>query len=94
MLSRRASFDSGLLQLIIIKDYNRFHFIFLGILSLFFDTRKYIGFEVVKLAEFSIHSRRSKISLAVDGEVFKMQSPIHFSTKPTALNLEVPRTHQ
>ena len=89
ILNKRTTFDTGLLQLIIIKDYNRFYFILLGFLSLFFDMRKYIGFETLQLTEFAIDAKNKKMSVAVDGEVFKLDCPIQFSSAHLALDMRV-----
>lgn len=94
MLHNRIRFDSGLLQLIIIKDYNRFYFILLGILSLFFDMRKYIGFDTFMLKEFTIDSKQKKLSVAVDGEIFTLSSPVQFSSEHLVLDMHIPRKNE
>jgi diacylglycerol kinase family enzyme len=92
-LGRRARLSGGELCLFIAKPRGR-----LGVVGLLL--RAALGrldqardFEQHRLKTVTIHSRHRRLTIALDGEVLRLHTPLHYRTRPGALRILVPQGH-
>jgi diacylglycerol kinase family enzyme len=89
-LGRRKRLDGGHLAVYIAPRLTRS-----GLLRLTWDAiagklRDFRGWEMLRVEELSIASRRKQIKVSYDGEVSRFQSPLHYRIRPVSLNVDVP----
>lgn len=46
--------------------------------------------DTIELSEVTVTSRAQKLKVAIDGEIMKMTSPLHYRSRPSALRVLVP----
>jgi diacylglycerol kinase family enzyme len=89
-LGRRAALDRGELCLYYTRRTGRWGLVWLSLRALFGRLAQDKDFEAVCLPEVYIESRRSKLLLAVDGEVVEVAPPLLFRTRPGGLRVLAP----
>lgn len=51
-------------------------------------------FEIFPVSQMTVHSRRARIGVGIDGEMVRMKSPLVFKTLPLALHVIAPPEYQ
>lgn len=90
-IGERARIDGGRLSIYIVKKQGRAALVRLSLEALFGRLRQARDFEALTAAEFVIDTRHSRILVATDGEVQRMQPPLHYRIRPRSLRVIVPQ---
>lgn len=90
-IGRRAAMDKGKLSVYFLHRGGR-----LGVISLLFRTitgtaKQWREFEEVLSETVSIQTRRKRMHVAFDGEVYTMETPLQYKILPKALRVLVPK---
>lgn len=89
-LGRRERLDGGSLGLYLLRDEGR-----TGLLRVVLHSLVYRpggdSFENYNAAQIKISTRRRRVRVALDGEVFKLTSPLYYSTAPASLRVIAPK---
>lgn len=89
-IGRRTTLEAGRLSLYMAQHGGRFGLLRLAVLALLHRLRQAEDFEMLEAAEFVIRPARRRIRVAADGEVVRMQGPLHYRIRPGALRVKVP----
>jgi diacylglycerol kinase family enzyme len=89
-IGSRARLDDGLLSLYIAHTHSRWGMLKLGMRAAFGRLRQSRDFEISTVESVHINSRRSKVNVAVDGEVAHLSTPVKYSIWPRGLRVIVP----
>jgi diacylglycerol kinase family enzyme len=94
MLGRRATLSAGELCLFIAKPRG-----LLGIVGLMVRTAlgrlgRSDDFERWIAKALTIHSRRRRMTMALDGEILRLRTPLRYRTRPAALRVLVPESNR
>jgi diacylglycerol kinase family enzyme len=89
-LGTRTRLDSGILTVLITKKSSRTHLFFDAMLALFGHIRdaKYLDVEFVRALTIRTEQQATEVSL--DGEVVKLNGPLHYRSVPNAVKVIVP----
>jgi len=88
---RRNSMADGQLCLFVANEASRLGLIRLAIQALLGHLREASDFTAMTTTEILIETRRKRLSVAVDGEVLTLESPLHYQVRRNALKVMVPR---
>ena len=86
----RACLDAGLLSLHVTHKAGRLRLIALALRALFGRLRAAKDFDSLCVHEVWIETRHKRLSVAADGEVTIMHTPLHYRVRPGALRVLVP----
>jgi diacylglycerol kinase family enzyme len=89
-IGRRSSLQEGRLHLYVTHHTGRLGLLRLSLMALLGRLRRGTNFDVLCTREFSVETRRKRISVALDGEVMLMETPLHYRIRPEALRVIVP----
>ena len=89
-LGHRARIDEGKLCLYAIRARSRIHLFWAGIRGVFGRLDQQRDFITAYVDELEISSDRPALSVAVDGETERMETPLRYRIRPKALKLIVP----
>jgi diacylglycerol kinase family enzyme len=90
-LGRRARLSGGELCLFVAKPRGRLGVVGLLLRAALGRLDRARDFEQHRLEKVTIHSRHRRLTVALDGEVFRLHTPLHYRTRPGALRVIVPR---
>ena len=90
-LGSRACIDGGKLGLYLTHGTGRFGLFRLAFHALFGRVDQAEDFDVFSVTEARIETRKRRLLVACDGEVERMEAPLHYRTRPAALRVLVPR---
>ena len=90
-LGSRACVDGGKLGLYLTRGTGRFGLFRLAFHALFGRVDQAKDFDVFCVTEARIESRKRRLLVACDGEVERMEAPLHYRIKPASLRVLVPR---
>jgi diacylglycerol kinase family enzyme len=90
-LGSRPCVDGGRLGLYLTHGTGRFGLFRLAFHALFGRVDQAEDFDVFCVTEARIESRKRRLLVACDGEVERMEAPLHYRIKPAALHVLVPR---
>lgn len=90
-IGARPSLDRGELSVYFTTRTGRFAIVRLALRALLGRLEQAKDFESTTLQEFWIDTRRRHLHVATDGEVHTFTPPLHFRTRPRALNVIAPR---
>ena len=88
---RRNNMADGQLCLFVANEVSRLGLIRLAVQALFGRLREASDFTAMTTTEILIETRRKKLSVAVDGEVLTLESPLHYQVRRNALRVMVPK---
>ena len=91
-LGSRACVNGGKLGLYLSQGTGRLGLFRLAFHALFGRVDQAKDFDVFCVTEARIETRKRRLLVACDGEVERMQSPLHYRIRPAALQVLVPRT--
>lgn len=87
----RSCLDAGQLSLYVTHRTGRLGLIRLALRALFGGLRNERDFDALCTKEVWIETRRTRQSIAIDGEVMLMNMPLHYRVRPGALRVLVPQ---
>jgi diacylglycerol kinase family enzyme len=87
----RAALDRGELCLYVARSHSRFQLLLVMIRAILGRMMRERDFEAFAARGVAIESRARRLRVAVDGELVKMQPPLHCTIRPGALRVLVPR---
>lgn len=90
-LGSRARLDAGRLGLYLSHGTGRFGLIRLALHALFGRVNQAKDFEAFCVTEARIETSHRRLLVARDGEVERMETPLHYRIRPGALHVLVPR---
>ena len=91
-LGSRACVNDGKLGLYLSQGTGRLGLFRLAFHALFGRVDQAKDFDVFCVSEARIETRKRRLLVACDGEVERMQTPLHYRIRPAALRVLVPRT--
>jgi diacylglycerol kinase family enzyme len=86
----RRRLDAGELCLLVANRVGRLDLVRLAFLALFGHLNEASDLDVLTSKQFSIETRKSHASVSTDGEVHKMNTPLNYVIRPSALRVIVP----
>ncbi|MFL6537331.1 MAG: diacylglycerol/lipid kinase family protein [Chthoniobacterales bacterium] len=89
-IGARAALDRGQLGLYLTHRTGRVGLLRLALRALFHRLEQAKDFEVYRVTEVTIESRRERLLVARDGEVEWIRTPLHYRTRPRALKVFAP----
>jgi diacylglycerol kinase family enzyme len=89
-LGSRARLDRGLLWVYIMRRLSRWGLVRLAFSILFGRFRKHEDFETFSATSVRIETRRKRLAVALDGDVTRLRTPLHYHSLPGALNVIAP----
>jgi diacylglycerol kinase family enzyme len=89
-LGRRERLDSGKLYLYIPHNIGRMHLVKLAFDFISGRIHEAEGIDVLEVEKFTVHARRKRIPVAMDGEVKILESPLEYRSRPRALTVVRP----
>lgn len=89
-LGVRSSLERGELSLYVARNARRWGILRLGLRALLGRLRQDRDFEAMAVPQVEVSMPRRTARVALDGELFRMQSPIHFRVLPRALRVLAP----
>jgi YegS/Rv2252/BmrU family lipid kinase len=89
-LGTRSTLDAGVLSLYVSERTSRLGLVRLALRSLFGRLEQARDFESVLASDVVIETRHRRLSVATDGEVNWMQTPLHYRIRPLALQVLAP----
>jgi diacylglycerol kinase family enzyme len=90
-IGAREALDRGQLCVYVANSQSRLDFIALSLNIALGRPDRARGFELLKLEEVEIHSRRHRLRVARDGELEIMRPPLRYRIHPQALRVIAPR---
>jgi YegS/Rv2252/BmrU family lipid kinase len=91
-LGSRGCVNAGKLGLYLSQGTRRLGLFRLAFHALFGRVDQAKDFDVFCVSEARIETRKKRLLVACDGEVERMQTPLHYRIRPAALHVLVPRT--
>jgi YegS/Rv2252/BmrU family lipid kinase len=91
-LGSRGCINAGKLGLYLSQGTGRLGLFRLAFHALFGRVDQAKDFDVFCVSEARIETRKRRLLVACDGEVERMQTPLHYRIRPAALRVLVPRT--
>jgi diacylglycerol kinase family enzyme len=89
-LGRRKRLDAGYLAVYIAPRLTRLGLLRLTRAAIVGKLRDFSGWEILRVEELSIASRRKQVKVSYDGEVSTFHGPLHYRVRPASLNVDVP----
>jgi diacylglycerol kinase family enzyme len=89
-LGARSALDRGELSLYVARNVRRWGIIRLALRALLGRLRQDREFEAITVPEVEVATPRRLVRVALDGELFRMESPIRFRILPRALRVLAP----
>ena len=89
-LTERERLDGGALGVYLLRDEGRTGLVRIALHSLVFKLEQAMGFEGDKAKEAVITTRRRRIRVALDGELYKLAPPLVYRVIPGGLRVIAP----
>ena len=89
-IGRRERLQDGRLSVYFMRRGTRLGLVALGLRALFGLLRQARDFESALAEEVTVDSRKRRLDVAADGEVFEARAPLEFRVRPKALRVIVP----
>lgn len=89
-LGERSSLQDGVLSIYVAQRTTRIGLLRLALRSLFGRLEQARDFDAMTSADMLIETRHRRLSVATDGEVNWMPTPLHYRIRPQALRVLVP----
>lgn len=90
-MGKRTCLDAGVLSLYVLRPKNAFGLLWLGIRSLLNIGSHAADFDALESNEFHVEAQQANVEVATDGEIEKMDAPIHYRIRKRALQVLAPR---
>jgi diacylglycerol kinase family enzyme len=89
-IGERKRLDEGSLTICITKQVSKFRLIVLACKAIIGTLIESTDFNVIGLKEFTIYSKASLIDVSHDGEVSKINTPLHYQILPKIISVIIP----
>jgi diacylglycerol kinase family enzyme len=89
-IGARSRLNSGMLGLYLTHRVGRWGLVRLAVRALLGHLSQEKDFEAYSVKEALIETRHRRLLVAADGEVMRMESPLHYRSRPRALRVIVP----
>src|SRR5688572_31184974 len=89
-LGARSALDRGELSLYVARNARKWGIVRLALRALVGRLRQDKEFEAITVPEVEVATPRRLVRVALDGELFRMESPIRFRIRPRALRVLAP----
>ena len=89
--TERASLDKGVLGIYLLRDEGRTGLLRIALHSLIYSPEEATSFENYRSAEVVVRTRRKRVRVALDGEVYKLNNPLRYRSMPASLNVVAPK---
>ena len=86
----RARLDEGVLGLYCLSQETRWGFLKAMFHGLIHALRENEALVMKRTRHVSVHLQRGRVAAGLDGEVFQIETPLHFESRPAALHLLAP----
>ncbi len=93
-LGNRESLSSGSLCVYVMHHMSRFRLGLLGLSVLLGRFSKSRDFDVLSAPEVKLEGKRKMIGISLDGEVIRMELPLHYRSLPGSLRVIVPESYK
>jgi diacylglycerol kinase family enzyme len=93
-LGARSALDRGELSLYVARNVRRWGLVRLAFRALVGRLRQDRDFEAITVPEVDVGTHRRIVRVALDGELFRMESPIRYRIRPGALRVLAPEARQ
>ena len=90
-LTERDRLDKGVLGIYLLRDEGRTGLLRIALHSLVYKLEEAASFENDTAAEVVVQTRQRKISVALDGEVYRLKTPLRYESMPASLRVVVPK---
>jgi YegS/Rv2252/BmrU family lipid kinase len=90
-LTERERLDEGMLGIYLLRHEGRTGLLRIALHSLIYSPEEAASFENDRAAEAVVTTRRKKVHVALDGEVYKLNSPLRYKSLPASLNVVAPK---
>ncbi|HVG17970.1 MAG TPA: hypothetical protein VNI02_02890, partial [Blastocatellia bacterium] len=90
-LTERERLDKGVLGIYLLRDEGRTGLLRIALHSLAYNLGEASSFENDTATEVVVATRRRKIRVALDGEVYKFDTPLRYASMPASLRVIVPK---
>lgn len=90
-IGRRARLDDGKLSIYFLHRSGRKGLFLLALRTILGRLRQTKDFEAINTEEITIETRKKRILVAFDGEVEKLEAPLHYKIHPKVLRVIVPK---
>jgi len=87
-LGARERLDSGLLSIFLLHEMTRADFITLAARAVKAELKQAEHFEILQATELWIETNRRRMRVAVDGEVVRLRTPLHYRILPRSLKVK------
>ena len=88
----RPRLDAGLLGIYCLSQNNRWGFLRALFHGLIHDLRENEALVMLQAKRLRVRLQRQTVAVALDGEVFQLNTPLRFESRPAALDLLIPLT--
>lgn len=89
-LGHRSSIDRGLLWVYLMRPLSRWGLVRLAFSVLFGRFRKSDDLETFVASSVEVVTRRKRLGVALDGDVTRLRTPLHYRSLPAALAVLAP----
>ncbi len=89
-LGKRAALDQGQLGLYVLRSHGRLKMMWVVLQSLFGRAQAARELDVELITEVKVSGTRRRVTVALDGEVVRMTTPLHYVSRPGALGVLLP----
>ena len=93
-LGARSSLERGELSLYVARNVRRWGIARLVLRALLGRLRQDKEFEALAVPHVEVGTHRRIVRVALDGEVFRTESPLRYRSRPRALRVLAPPSHQ
>jgi diacylglycerol kinase family enzyme len=91
-LTERERLDKGVLGVYLLRDEGRTGLLRIALHSLAYSLEESASFEIDTATEVVVTTRQRRIRVALDGEVYKLDTPLRYTSMPASLRVIAPRT--
>jgi YegS/Rv2252/BmrU family lipid kinase len=89
-LTERERLDCGVLGIYLLRDEGRTGLLRIALHSLVYRLEDAASFENHRATEIVVKTHRKKVRVALDGEVYKLHTPLRFRSLPASLRVIAP----
>jgi diacylglycerol kinase family enzyme len=88
---RRACLDGGCLSVYVLRPRSRAALVWFGLRALVGAVSAPRDFDALDTDTLVVSARHAEVEVALDGEVMRVPTPLHFRCRPRALRVRAPR---
>ncbi len=89
-LGQRESLRDGMLSIYCPKYVGRISYLRLVLMTLIGKLHQEENFQILHSEELILYSNKRKLEVSIDGEVVRIETPLHYKIKPKSLRLIIP----